>query len=417
MKLSYFPQIKVVHTSKTFHGQLYVPLVNWLLMIGTVLVAAIYTNTTSLGDAYGVCVMFVTFFDSCMVTLAAIIVWRLNPFLVLPLWLTIACLDGAYLSSTLTKVPQGAWFTIVLSAILASIFILWRFGKEQQWQAEVEDRFPTSHLVTKSSNGDGKLVLTDRFGGGEVSKINGLGIFFDKAGETTPTVFTQFLSKLVAAPEVMVFFHLRGLETPTVAPEDRWTVTKLSIPNCYRLVARHGYADEVVTPDLAQLIFEQVRDFLINQNRTIMPGPTTIGMPAAPAPAARIPLERSDTHDRINVDGAMTTPAHPSTLEGGYAENEKDTVDDTSLPSSSEKGKETANARNASELIKLQRAFDHSVLYIIGKEQLTINPKGGVLRNVLLRAFVWIREHTRTKIANLRVPIDRVIEVGFVKVV
>lgn len=44
MKLSYFPQIKVVHTSKTFHGQLYVPLVNWLLMIGTVLVAAIYNN-------------------------------------------------------------------------------------------------------------------------------------------------------------------------------------------------------------------------------------------------------------------------------------------------------------------------------------------------------------------------------------
>lgn len=66
MKLSYFPQIKVVHTSTVYHGQLYVPGVNWLLMIGTVLVAAIYNNTTSLGNAYGVCVMFVTFFDTCM---------------------------------------------------------------------------------------------------------------------------------------------------------------------------------------------------------------------------------------------------------------------------------------------------------------------------------------------------------------
>lgn len=46
MKLSYFPQIKVVHTSKTFHGQLYVPLVNWLLMTGTVLVAVIYNNVS-----------------------------------------------------------------------------------------------------------------------------------------------------------------------------------------------------------------------------------------------------------------------------------------------------------------------------------------------------------------------------------
>ena len=48
MKLSYFPQIKVVHTSKIFHGQLYVPLVNWLLMIGTVLVASIFNNVSSL---------------------------------------------------------------------------------------------------------------------------------------------------------------------------------------------------------------------------------------------------------------------------------------------------------------------------------------------------------------------------------
>jgi hypothetical protein len=44
MKLSYFPQVKVVHTSKKFFGQLYVPFLNWLLMIGTVLIAAIYNN-------------------------------------------------------------------------------------------------------------------------------------------------------------------------------------------------------------------------------------------------------------------------------------------------------------------------------------------------------------------------------------
>jgi KUP system potassium uptake protein len=66
MKLSYFPQLSVRHTSKIFHGQLYIPLANWLLMIGTILIASIYNNTTSLGNAYGVCVMFVTFFDTCM---------------------------------------------------------------------------------------------------------------------------------------------------------------------------------------------------------------------------------------------------------------------------------------------------------------------------------------------------------------
>jgi KUP system potassium uptake protein len=54
MKLSYFPQIKVVHTSTIFHGQLYVPLVNWLLMVGTVLAAAIYNNVNFMSFFRGI---------------------------------------------------------------------------------------------------------------------------------------------------------------------------------------------------------------------------------------------------------------------------------------------------------------------------------------------------------------------------
>lgn len=53
MKLSYCPQVKIVHTSTKFYGQLYVPFVNWVLLCGTILVTCIYSNTTRLGNAYG----------------------------------------------------------------------------------------------------------------------------------------------------------------------------------------------------------------------------------------------------------------------------------------------------------------------------------------------------------------------------
>jgi len=104
-------KLSIDHYSSSQHANAiprYVPLANWLLMIGTVLIAGIFNNTTALGNAYGVCVMFVTFFDTCMVTLAAIFVWKFSPFLVFLPWLTIALMDGAFLSSVLTKVPQGA---------------------------------------------------------------------------------------------------------------------------------------------------------------------------------------------------------------------------------------------------------------------------------------------------------------------
>ncbi|KAI2732980.1 hypothetical protein DTO012A8_10101 [Penicillium roqueforti] len=249
MKLSYFPQIKVIHTSQIFHGQLFIPIANWLLMIGTILIASIYNNTTSLGNAYGVCVMFVTFFDTCMVSLAAMFVWRISPYIVLLPWLTVACLDGTYLSSALTKVPDGAWFTIALAAILAMLFLLWRYGKEQQWFAEAEDRVPTAHFIVSGS--DGQMFLSKRYDDLPVSITPGLGIFFDKAGETTPIVFSQFVLKLTSLPEVVVFFHLRPLEQPSIAPENRFTVSRLAIPNCYRLIVRYGYNDEIITPDLA----------------------------------------------------------------------------------------------------------------------------------------------------------------------
>ncbi|KAH0534038.1 hypothetical protein FGG08_007363 [Glutinoglossum americanum] len=385
MKLSYFPQVKVVHTSKIFHGQIYIPFLNWLLMIGTVLAAAIYNNISN-----RVCVMFVTFFDTCMVSLAALIVWRLSPFLVFFPWLTIACLDGLYMSSALTKVPDGAWFTLTLAGLLACIFILWRFGKEQQWQAEAADRFPTTHLVKRG--GDGQVQLTDKYGGGTLSTIKGFGIFFDKAGETTPAVFSQFLSKLVAAPEIMVFFHLRPLEVPSVPPENRYTVSRLAIPNCYRLIVRHGFMDEVITPDLASLVCGQVRDFIIRQGAARRSSALLSPFSALPPQTRESPFTPPQVGGK---DSETTTKSPTSSSDAEKSQNPDETI--------------------SADLAKLQQAYDRQVLYIIGKGQMKVKTGTRIWRNLLLKAFLWLRDNTRTKIANLRVPTDRVIEVGFVK--
>lgn len=267
MKLSYCPQVKVVHTSRTFHGQLYVPFLNWLLLCGTVLVTAVYSNTTRLGNAYGVCVIFVCLFDTCMVTLVALIVWGLPAYAVALPWLFFACIDGLYLSSALTKVPDGAWLTLTIAGILAGLFLLWRFGKESQWRAEAEDRIRPSSLVVRDRSGQtDKLRLTERYGGDPLSVVRGFGIFFDKTGVMTPSVFTHFASKFTAVPEIMVFFHLHPVEAPSVPDDERYAVSRFTaIPGCYRLVVKHGFMDEVISPDLAALVYEQLRKFVIRQ--------------------------------------------------------------------------------------------------------------------------------------------------------
>lgn len=365
-------------------------------MIGTVLIAGIFNNTTALGNAYGVCVIFVTFFDTCMVTLTAIFVWKYSPLLVFLPWLTVALMDGAFLSSALTKFPHGAWFTILLAIILACILLEWRFGKEQQWAAEATDRHPTSHFIKRRR--DNRLQLTERYGGTVLSPIAGLGIFFDKAGETTPLVFSAFISKLVAVPEVMIFFHMRALERPSVGDEERYHVTRLGVPNCYRLVLRHGFNDRVVTEDLGAVVYDVVRRYIATG---LAPRPTnTLDEMDNGVVHGLDPNERQES---INSSSSDNKPANTTTKAG---------VTHTSAPTSS---RADAEAQRSAEIAKLDAAYSHQTLYIIGKEEMKVKSGTNIVRATLLKAFLWMRENSRTKVADLRVSGDRVIEVGFVK--
>lgn len=428
MKLSYCPQVKVVHTSKTFQGQLYVPLLNWMLMCGTILVTAVYSNTTRLGNAYGVCVMFVTFFDTCMVTLVALIVWRVPPYLVVVPWLCFASVDGLYLSSALNKVPDGAWFTLTISAILTGLFMLWRFGKEMQWKAEAEDRFRLNTLVTKDD--EGKLKLTQRWGGDQLSQIRGLGIFFDKTGVLTPAVFTQFASKFNAVMDVTVFWHLHPVEAPTVPDAERYSVSKFTtIPGCYRLVVKHGFMDEVMSPDLAALIYEKVRSFIIRQaargEEIRLEDPSLSGDGGSQATQRSgienvegVPMSEAAT---LNVNGGSTTAA---TTTGAEITPAPALSSDDYLSSS--KGRrerhiseklpiELRDEAVAAELARLDRAYAAKIMYVVGKGQMRTRAGTPIFRRLVLSTFLWIRDNTRAKIANLRLAMDRVVEVGFVK--
>ncbi|KAK1779470.1 potassium transporter-domain-containing protein [Copromyces sp. CBS 386.78] len=385
MKLSYCPHVKVVHTSRTFHGQIYVPFVNWLLMLGAILVTAVYGDTVKLGNAYGVCVMFVTFFDTCMVTLVSLIVWRLSPLLVIVPWLVFASVDGLYLSAALIKVPEGAWFTLTLSGILASLFLLWRFGKENQWRAEAEDRFKPSHLIIKDKDEGGRLRLQPVWGGDPLSSIRGFGIFFDKTGVMTPAVFTHYVTKFVAIPEVAVFFHLHPVEAPTVLPEERYAVSHFTaVPGCYRLVIKHGFMDEVISPDLAALIYEQIRRFVVRQA-----------------------IERARASEKLRTGEDTDCEGEPS--------HQRESSAGACGPDGVQLPMELRDENAAAELGRLDGAYASKILYVVGKEQMRIKTGAPVARRFMLSVFLWIRDNTRAKIANLRLAMDRVVEVGFVK--
>jgi KUP system potassium uptake protein len=293
-----------------------------------------------------------------MVALVAIIVWRLPIYVVIPIFIIIALWDGMFLSAALTKIPQGAWVTLMIAVVLTSIFVLWRYGKEEQWKAEAADKIPLSHVVSFTSDTQDKsglrLQLAQALGGGPISTNGGFGIFFDKAGSQAiaPPILIQYLQKFKATTEFMVLFHLRPLTVPTVAPEDLYTVShcfaggpggkeKVRIPNCFRLTVRYGYTDEVITPDLGRLVADAIRTFLLAEDQ--------------------------------------------------------------------------ASEETRSSLDALDRAYGDQVIYIVGKDQLRIRKGTNIFRWSVLSLFLWIRGITASKVQRLNVQADRLVEIGFIK--
>ncbi|KAH0381597.1 putative potassium transporter, partial [Aureobasidium melanogenum] len=407
MHSSYFPQIKAIYTSSAFHGQVYIPIANWLMMIGTVIVTAVYSNTTKLGHAYGVCVILVTFITTNLVTLVALIVWKTNPFLVFAVWLPLVTLDGLYLSSALTKVPDGAWFTLLLAILLASFFSLWRFGKEKQWATEAKNQAQLSELVVYSSNNLSSSTATPdtlakksfhlswRHGGGELTETKGMGIFFDKAGTDihVPQVYEHFITKFEAQMQVVVFLHLRALSEPHVHEEERYTIARTPLPNVYRMTIRYGYMDRVVTPDLSKLVYEQVRTAIVRG--------TVISRPKPTVPETVI----QNLPNTLREDGDMDP--HVTAAITTFAPEVEVGVDETHTSG--------ATALVTSRRLRaLDDAFKLQTLYLVGKQQLRVYEDTSIVKKALLEAFLFVRENTRAKVAQLDVPVEKLVEVGFV---
>ncbi|KFY99039.1 hypothetical protein V500_01483 [Pseudogymnoascus sp. VKM F-4518 (FW-2643)] len=234
----------------------------------------------------------------------------------------------------------------MLASILSFVFVLWRFGKEQQWSAERENRCQPSHLLSSTDNGDVKL--TAAYGGSIVSKTPGIGIFFDKTGDMVPIVFAQFVRKFSARQEIIIFFHMRPLSMPSIPESERFVIQRTLIPGCYRITVRHGYMDSIVSPDLGQLLLGQLTPFIT----------------------------------RGNSSNTSLTEYPPAVQV---------------------------------ELDALSSASESQLVYVMGKEEMKIKHGTNIFRRVLLVMFLWLRENSRTKMADVNIPTDSLVEMGFVK--
>ncbi|XP_022774178.1 potassium transporter 4-like [Durio zibethinus] len=230
--LGCFPRVKVVHTSKHIYGQIYIPEINWILMILTLAITIGFQDTTLIGNAYGLACMTVIFITAFLTALVITFVWQKSVLLAAMFLLFFWFIEGVYLSAALMKVPQGGWVPVVLSFIFMMIMYIWHYGTRKKYNFDLHNKVSLKWL----------LALGPSLG---IVRVPGVGLVYSELATGVPAIFSHFVTNLPAFHKVLVFVCVKSVPVPYVSPEERFLIGRIC-PRPYRMyrcIVRYGYKD------------------------------------------------------------------------------------------------------------------------------------------------------------------------------
>jgi KUP system potassium uptake protein len=129
VQLGYWPRVRILHTSNETIGQVYVPSVNWILLIGTVFLVVAFKSSSSLGNAYGIAVSATMLMTTCLTIFLARKSGRGPLWLILPLGLPFLALDAAFFASNAAKVVSGGWIVVLFALAIFVLMKTWMDGR------------------------------------------------------------------------------------------------------------------------------------------------------------------------------------------------------------------------------------------------------------------------------------------------
>ncbi|KDP45380.1 hypothetical protein JCGZ_09629 [Jatropha curcas] len=230
--LGCFPKVKIVHTSSKIHGQIYIPQINWTLMLLCLAVTIGFRNTKHMGNAAGLAVITVMLVTTCLMSLVIVLCWHKNIFLAICFIFFFGSIEALYFSASLIKFLEGAWVPIALSFIFLVVMYVWHYGTLKKYEADVQNKVSINWLLSLGPN----LGIV---------RVRGIGLIHTGLVSGIPAIFSHFVTNLPAFHQVVIFLCIKSVPVPHVRPEERFLVGRVG-PKGYRLyrcIARYGYRD------------------------------------------------------------------------------------------------------------------------------------------------------------------------------
>jgi KUP system potassium uptake protein len=232
--LGFLPRLKIIHTSAREYGQVYIPLVNWLLMAACILVVIGFQTSSSLAAAYGIAVTSTMAITTMIFAVVVRERWgwsQLATYSVIGFFLLV---DLAFLGANLIKIPQGGWFPLVVAIVLFTIMTTWKRGSRIVFSREQDMELSLSGFLARCA---------------ELPPVRapGTAIFLSANKDGAPAALLANLEYNHALHETILLVTVQSEDVPHIAEDKRLSVKPLG-QGFYQVLVRFGFMEEPDVP-------------------------------------------------------------------------------------------------------------------------------------------------------------------------
>ncbi|MEM9085483.1 MAG: potassium transporter Kup [Pseudomonadota bacterium] len=233
IQMGYIPRLSIRHTSETEGGQIYIPVVNWALMIAVIILVLTFQNSSNLASAYGIAVTGAVTIDTLLMGVLFVGVWKWKWWYAAPVVVLFLIVDGAYFAANLTKVPQGGWFPLLIGFIAFLLLTTWARGRNLMRARMSEHALPMEIFAKSAKN--------------SATRVPGTAIFMASQSSGVPSALLHNIKHNKVLHERVVILTVDIQDVPYVDPAERCEYKDMG-DGFYRAVLHYGFMEETDVP-------------------------------------------------------------------------------------------------------------------------------------------------------------------------
>ncbi|MEO5972139.1 MAG: potassium transporter Kup [Sphingomicrobium sp.] len=233
IQLGFIPRLRITHTSESAAGQIYIPLVNWALMIMVIFLVLIFGSSSNLAAAYGIAVTGAMLIDGVLIAVVLLGLWKWNKWAAIPLLAIFFTVDLLYFGANLLKVPDGGWFPLLVGAIAFTLLTTWAKGRKLMIDRMSEASLPIEIFIKSAAT--------------SAMRVPGTAVFMTSSAKGVPHALLHNLKHNKVLHERVILLTVRIEDVPYVAVEKRVETTDYKA-GFYRVLLRYGFMEEVDVP-------------------------------------------------------------------------------------------------------------------------------------------------------------------------